>query len=207
MHFPIARHSLRSIMRQITAVLPPMPLWLPVSTYTLEANNPTCEKDLIMGAVSHRQWFFQLITQIWLGDDVCNFICLHFFLSFLIISLLLFPYYYFLIIISCSDLVITNNSGRIASIMRYHSICPFRVSATLIGSSVTSRGAKIPISLTKMSLLWRATPPPTTIIFNFALFQGILFHLLYPFKEGALIYLVLWWRSSAAKVAVCVLRV
>ena len=152
-----------------------------------------------------------------LGDDVCNFICLFisFFLSLLfpyyyfliIISLLLFPYYYFLIIISCSDLVITNNSGRIASIMRYHSICPFRVSAILIGSSVTSRGAKIPISLTKMSLLWRATPPPTTIIFNFALFQGILFHLLYPFKEGALIYLVLWWRSSAAKVAVCALRV
>ena len=148
---------------------------------------------------------------------MCDFICLFisFFLSLLlfpyyfliIISLLLFPYYYFLIIISFSDLVITNNSGCIATTMRYHSICPFRVSPALIGSSVTSCGAKIPVSLTEISLLWCATPPPTTIIFNFVLFQGLLFHLLYPFKEGALIYLVLWWRSSAAKVAVCEHRV
>ena len=125
---------------------------------------------------------------------------------FLIIFLLLFSYYYFLII-SFSGLVITNNSGRIVPIMWYHSICPFRVSIALIGSSVTSRGAKIPISLTKISLLWRTTPPPTTIIFNFALLQGLLFHPPYPFKEGALIYLVLWWRSSAAKAAVCEHRV
>ena len=73
------------------------------------------------------------------------------------------------------------------------------VSAILIGLSVTSRGVKIPTSLTKMSLLWRATPPPTTIIFNFALFQGLLFPFLYPLKERASVYLVLW-RSYAAKV-------
>ena len=139
-------------------------------------------------------------------DDVCDSICLFisFFLSspppyyfLIIISLLLFPYYYFLIIISLllfpyyyfliisfSDLVISNNSGRIAPIMSYHLICLFRVSVALIGSSVTSCVAKIPISLTKMSLLWRATPPPTTIIFNFALFQGLLFHLFYPSKRA-----------------------
>ena len=81
-----------------------------------------------------------------------------------------------------------------------HSIFPFRVSAISIWSSVTFCGAKIPIPLTKMSLLWHATPPPITIIFNFALFQRLLFPLLYPPKERALIYLVLWWRGSAAKV-------
>ena len=74
-------------------------------------------------------------------------------ISFVFLFISFFPYYYFLIIISFSDLVITNNSGCIAPTMRYHSICPFRVSPALIKSSVTSRGAKIPISLTKISLL------------------------------------------------------
>ena len=138
---------------------------------------------------------------------VIIFLLLFSYYYFLIIIFLLFPFYYFFINISFSDLVITNNSGCIAATMRYHSICPFRVSPALIGSSVTSCGVKIPVYLTKISLLWCATPPPTTIIFNFVLFQGLLFHLLYPFKEGALIYLVLWWRSSAAKVVVCEHRV
>ena len=126
-------------------------------------------------------------------------------ISFVFSFLSFFAYYYFLIIISFSDFVITNNSGCVAPTMRYHSICPFRVSPNWVKRRLS--WAKIRISLTKISLLWRATPPPTTIIFNFALFEGLLFHLLYPFKEGALIYLVLWWRSSAAKVAVCEHRV
>ena len=63
-------------------------------------------------------------------------------ISFVFSFLPFFAYYYFLIIISFSDFVITNNSGCIALTMRYHSTCPFRVSAALIGSSVTSRGRK-----------------------------------------------------------------